>query len=216
MALKMKFVVEVDEEFRDLFKRQKYEEIILPALNRSTKLIVDLPLEHVKKQSNSEPDFVDVMGNKYDVKVLFDDPQGKLLGERKYDLIDWFKSMQNEIEEFSEAIGARNLSIVKNMKLYDVMRSRLESVDEDEIAILFIPYPIGYDSQNQSFIQGATDFLQAVYDQLHDSVKCKKVYFLYPSLEEDVYVLRDAQTRAREFVVAPELRNIIKYKVKIV
>lgn len=56
--------------FRDILKRQRYEEIVLKTINRSKYLIANLPLSKVMEQSNNEPDFLDTKANKYELKLL--------------------------------------------------------------------------------------------------------------------------------------------------
>lgn len=61
-------------------------------------------------------------------------------------------------------------------------------------------------------MQVATDFLQAVIDELEEEIKaCRGAYFLYQSMEKGILVLRDANTRAREYVDAPEIAEHISF-----
>ena len=66
MGIVFKHEVTISEDFRDLLKRQRYERIVLTALNKSKDLICDLPLTAVEEQSNSECDFIDSKKRKYD------------------------------------------------------------------------------------------------------------------------------------------------------
>ena len=206
-------VVEVTDAFRDILKRQQYEKFVLKILNRSKKLIKNLPLNHIEKQSDGECDFEDSLGLKYDVKLLLDENQGALIGERKNDLIKWFESMRNEVCEFGDSIKRRDLSYVTSTKLYRVMKKLILSIKEDKIAILFSPYPIVDDIGDSIFQQFATDFLKAIFKQLSadGDINCKGVYYLYPSMENGVFVLRDAESNEREYIEAPELSAYINY-----
>lgn len=215
MDIIFKNEVIIKEAFRDLLKRQKYEYIVSVTLNRSQKLICNLPLTAVEEQPNGECDYLDSKNRKYETKLLIDTKQGSLIGERKNNLNLWIQSMIQEASEFSESIRQRDLSSIENMKLYMIMQKALNAVKIDEVAVLFIPYPIVYDYPEFTLLQLTTDFLQAVYDKLVDKTKvlCKRVLFLYPSMEKGVVVLRDANSREREYIKLPEMNEYISYRV---
>lgn len=209
----MKKIVSISPKFRDIVKRQRYEKEVLSIIQRSAVLFKGRCFSYVEKQSNGECDFIDNSNRKYDVKLLIDTQQGTLIGEKKNDLLDWIRTMIDECCEYSQIVLLRDKSAVQGTKLYNVMQQRIQSVKNDENAILFCPYPIVEDIRGAIFVQFNTDFLQAVYDLLRDKgyVCCQSVYFLYPSMEESVYVLRNAETRVREYLDAPELSEYIKY-----
>ena len=97
-------------------------------------------------------------------------------------------------------------------QLYRILKKRLSSVKADEVAILFCPYPVVNDYQHAVFMQFATDFLQAVVNELEEEISaCRGAYFLYPSMEKGILVLRDASTRAREYIDAPEIAEYISF-----
>ena len=212
MAIKFRTVVTISDSFRDILKRQRYEEIVLTTINKSRSLIKNLPLSKVVEQSNNEPDFLDAVGSKYELKLLLDSKQGALIGERKNDLHEWINSMMNECGEFSDCIKNRSISNVKNTQLYSILKNRLLSVKSDEIAILFCPYPIVNDYRESIFLRHATDFLQAVVNELESEINaCLGLYFLYPSMEDGIMVLRDAKTMEREYIDAPEIAEYISF-----
>ena len=217
MGIVFKHEVTISEDFRDLLKRQRYERMVLTALNKSQELICDLPLTAVEEQSDSECDFIDSKKRKYDAKLLIDTKQGALIGERKNELKEWIRSMIDETTEFSECIRQRDLSIIKDMNLYRIMRKAIKSVKADEIAVLFIPYPIVDDFEGSIYLRFATDFLQATYDKLVEEkdILSKKALFLYPSMKEGIVVSRDAKSGSREYIELPELADYIKYSVTI-
>lgn len=213
MGITFRTMMTISESFRDILKRQQYELLVLDTLNRSTKLIRNLPLERITEQSNSQSDFVDLAGNQYDVKLLIDKKQGSYIGERKNDITQWIKSMMDESAEFSEYINLRGDFDLTTTKLYTVVKDRLQSLKEDEIGILFCPYPIVNDAKGSVFLQFATDFLQAVYDKLDSDglVRCKGLYFLYPSMEKNVLCLRNGKTRVREYIESQEIGKYISF-----
>lgn len=213
MEIAYRRIMTSSEGFRDILKRQQYELLVLDILNKSVKMIRNLPLRRIDKQSNNEPDFLDTADNKYDVKLLIDKKQGEYIGNRKNDIIQWINSMMDESSEFSEYIYRHEQFELTTTKLYIVMKEKLNSLKEDETGILFCPYPIVNDSKYHVFLQLATDFLQAVYDKLESDgyVKCKGVYFLYPSMEKNVVCLRNGKSGIREFIESRELGKYISY-----
>lgn len=215
MKITLNTIATTSDSFRDLFKRQRYETLVLDVLNKSQRLIQNLPLYLVEEQSNGECDFKDQVGTQYDAKLLIDKTQGALIGDRKNDLIAWFESMMDEVAEFSESIARRDLSLVSTTKLYHLMKERLKSVQANEVAVLFIPYPLVTDHQGSIYLQFATDFLQAVYNEVEAEgvISCKDVFFIYPSIEPDVVVLRNAKTRVREYISALGISEYIRYVV---
>ena len=180
MKITLNTIATTSDSFRDLLKRQRYETLVLGVLNKSKRLIQNLPLYSVEEQSNGECDFIDQVGTEYDAKLLIDKTQGALIGDRKNDLIAWFKSMKAEADEFSESGERKNLSLVSTTKLYGVMKDRLNSVKANETAVLFIPYPLVDDFQGGTHLQFATDFLQAVYNKLEkdEGISCQEVFFI--------------------------------------
>lgn len=217
MEIVFKNEVIIEDTFRDLLKRQKYEQIVGIALNKSKKLIRNFPITAVEMQSEGESDYLDSKHRKYEAKLLIDTAQGALIGERKNDIKLWIQSMIKEAAEFSECLRARDLRFVKNTKLYYIMKKALKSVKNDEIAVLFIPYPIVDDYKGAIYLQLATDYLDTLYDRLvmEKKVLCKRVLFLYPSMKEGVVVLRDAKSREREYIELPELNQHISYRVML-
>ena len=207
--------VTIDNSFRDLIKSGTYEKYIFDIISRAEELFSGRRFTYNESQPRGECDFVDDLGQKYDAKLIFDKKQGSLIGDPKNQFQDWLQAMMGEKSEFADAIQMRNPSLVKNTKLYQIMKKRLESVNADENAILFIPYPI-VDDHKDSILQFTTDFLQAVYDRLEEDgvVGKRKVYFIYPSIEPHVYVLRNCD-RAREYIRCSELADFIKFETRL-
>lgn len=210
-------IVKYTEAFRDLFKRQQYENYVLTIINRSNIIFRDLQFEPVPKQSDGQCDFIDNHGIKYDAKLLFDDRQGKLLGESKNDFRQWLEDMQNEKIEFGESINRRDLTYVENTRLYRIMKKRIADLNEDENGIMFIPFPIVNDFKGSVFLQLATDFLQATFDRLKDQgfVGKRRIFFIYPSSNSHEYVLRN-ENRIREYIICPELKDFISFSTAAV
>ena len=92
------------------------------------------------------------------------------------------------------------------------MKDRLASINENENAIFFIPYPIVDEYKGSYFGLIATDFLQAIYNDLVEKglVGSRKLYFIYPSGAPHEYVLRDTEIN-REYIKCEELDGFISY-----
>lgn len=126
------------DAFRNLFKRQRYELFLLTILNRSKVLIKNLPLEYNPKQSKGECDFVYrikkgeevIIVDKYEAKLLLDDEQGALLGERKNDIMKWFQSMRDEENENAAYFSQERIALFNEKRLYEIMKNRLLSVGD--------------------------------------------------------------------------------------
>lgn len=128
------------------------------------------------------------------------------------DLQQWIYSMMRECEEFNDCIRNRDIANIQNTQLYGILKKRLSSVKADETAILFSVYPVVNDSQESVFLQFVTDFLQAVVNEMEENINdCRGVYFLYPSMKKGIMVLREANTRAREYINAPEIAEYISF-----
>ena len=200
-------------EFRNLIKSHKYEEYILNIINKSCEIFGGKTFKIVLSQSHGESDFVDNNGIKYDAKLLFTTKQGQLIGDKKNDISDWIKSMIEERGEFAKSIEESN---VEETKLYKIIKARIESLEEDENGILFIPFPIVNDVEGSIFLQFATDFLQAIYDKIKEKkiIKRRRIYFIYPGMEPHVYVLRCGNGK-REYIRSPELQDFITFSTDI-
>ena len=205
--------VEFTDSFRDFIKKRKYEPYVLKIIGKSTVIFSGKSFFPVETQSNGEPDFYDNNGDKYEVKLLIDSSQGGLLGERKNDITDWFNSMNKACEEYAEIILNNNLSEIRSLSFYRIMKARIESVERDEKAILFLPFPLVLDNKRSVFGQFSLDLIQAVYNQLDEDgiVDGREVFFIYPSTDKGEYVLRDSNYH-REYIRVPELDDLIAFE----
>ncbi len=209
---KMQTIVSIDKSFRSLIQNRNYEKYVYTIINRSEVIFRSLRFETVHEQSHGENDFIDNNGQKYDAKLLFDKRQGALVGDPKNELMEWLEEMLTEKTEFSKCIQQRDLSTIVNTKLYLIMKERLKTVKGDEHAILFIPFPVVDEYKGSIFLQFTTDFLQAVYNRLRDEgeIGSRRIYFIYPSGNQNEYVLRD-ESYHREYIQCKELEDFISY-----
>lgn len=215
MAISFLTQVSFTDAFRELIKTQKYEEYVYVIISRSETIFNGKKFTHIRNQSDGEADFLDQEGNKYEAKLLFDKKQGRLLGEQKNKIDKWFESLQEEVSEYSESVILnRNTELIKDTRLYSILVERLSSIKEDENAIFFIPFPIVNDVRGSIFLQSTTDYIQAAYNKVVEErmIGDRKIYFIYPSMEPSVYVLRNGDYH-REYIECIELDPLILYKV---
>jgi len=215
--IKSQTVVTIEKSFRSLIQSHNYEKYVLTIINKSQEIFKGLVFTGIEDQAHGESDYVDSNGQFYDAKLLFDEEQGRLIGDPKNDLDKWLQAMLDEKIEFGKWIRERTLSFLPETKLYQVMKERLVTVKRDENAIFFIPFPIADEYRNSVFLQYATDYLQAVYQQLVDEgmVGNRQVFFIYPSGDPHEYVLRGANGQ-REYIVCEELDDFILFETCIV
>ena len=208
--------VEWADSFRDLFKRQKYEKYIYDIISKSNMFFSNRTIKPIKSQSNGEADYEDNYGNKYDVKVVMNKQQGALLGDRKNEMLSWFSELNRECKEYWRLIEDGDLSKVKSLTLYSIIKDRLKSISKEEIPILFFPFHITLDNKHSVYGQFGVDIIQAVYDQLDEEglINDKEIYFIYPSMDKSEYVLRDGQYH-REYIQVPELDSEIVFETKL-
>ena len=102
--------------------------------------------EHSKSESNGESDFYDVNDNniKYDAKIIF---YSEICKEMENNNISqWFGEIQNEMNEIYLYIKEGQLEKISKTRLYLEIQKRLDSIEEDENAILLFPFPIGLEN----------------------------------------------------------------------
>ncbi len=215
--IKTQTIAIIDKSFRSLIQKQNYEKYVQIIINKSQKIFRNLEFIPVEDQSHGESDFIDNNGQKYEAKLLFDERQGALIGDSKNNINEWIQEMLKEKIEFSESIRKRDALSLSKTRFYKIMKERLATVEQDENAIFFIPFPIVDEFEGSIFIQFATDFIQAVYERLVDDglVGNRQVFFIYPSGDSHKYMLRNSN-RIRECIACEELDDFIKYETRYV
>ena len=85
----------------------------------------------------------------------------------------------------------------------------------DENIILFIPFPISLDVVGSFFLEKTTDSAQVVYGKLkeHGLVAGREFYYVYPLRDCLHFAIRNAETRERDYVYAPEYQDILSYEL---
>ena len=202
------------EEFRNFIKKDFLEEFVLKLLNRSDEIFHEKTFIHNSDQSHVECDYIDTVGSKYEPKILFNKKQGKTLGEEKNEIIEFFQCMLEEVEEFSDVINQRDISLVEKMQLYRISKERLKAIKPDENILFFIPFSIGFDAPGSYIVEKTTDYSQAIYERLKEEgfVGSREFYYIYPYKDGCKYVLRNADKRIKEYISMPEYSSIIRYE----
>lgn len=194
-----------------------YEPAILELMNRSVRLF-PYTYEHNKEQSHGECDFFAIVGDerrliKYDVKLPFDEEQGKLLCSNNANFVEWVKLMLKEAAQFSDCITQNHgIQNVDSLKLYAIIKKLLSRISSDEDLILFLPFPVTLDYENGYFRQFASDILSAIFNELsrNELLFNHVIYAIYPSINGKM-VIRNLNNNTREFVASPEVNKYISY-----
>ena len=206
----------IQDEFRTIIKSGNYEKIILDIMNSSKKIFPNEYI-HQENQSHGECDFIDKnTEEKYDVKLPLYKKQGKLLGSHNFDYEAWFKSMMDEVAEFSNVINNRGNYIAEELILYKVIKDRLATIKEDENLILFFPFPVVTDDPNSIILRFASDILTFVFDALKNNgeIKSRKIYAIYPCMS-NCLTIRFLNERKREYISNQPLKKYINYDISL-
>lgn len=214
--MELKKLAVISEEFKEFIQSGNYEVSILNLMNQSR---IVFPNSYIRneKQSNSECDFVDtITAEKYEAKLPFDKKEGELICSDKGNLKEWLVYMMDEEAEFGELIiEKRGQHSITELKLYKTLEKRLKTVQANENAIFFFPYPITLDMDpydNFSMLQFCSDILDSVFRELKRNglIGNRKVYGIYPSINEKM-VLRCLNDNKREYLSCAETEKYFKY-----
>lgn len=213
MGVSLTMIATVSEKFSKLINKNEYEPLLLRLMNAS-QIIFPSQYEWITSQSSSECDFVDVKdGRKYDAKLPFMRKHGKLIGSRNHDFRKWMELMHQEEGEFGEDIIATRGKNTASLEIYKIMEERLDTVECDENAIIFFPYPIVLDGKDMPFMRCVTDLLGAVFRELkkQNKVGTRELFVIYPAIDGDI-VLRCLNTNKREYIRFPEFDKLVSYR----
>lgn len=194
----------------NIINKKYYEPLICKLMNDSSMFFPNKPIMMNDFQSNGESDFYDAKNNKYEVKLLLDKKQGKMLGRNvDKDVIGFFDEIKAELQEFGNHLSNNEFFDIEDSQFYKIVNERVKSVKDDENILLFIPFPIFPDSKELSVFNRFTDFAQKVYDKLleNDVIRCRDFYYIYPSQDGDTCVIRQPDTRHKEFVYTEDFQN---------
>ena len=218
--MELKNIATLSESFKSFVQSGNYESYILELMNRSTVVFPGKYTYH-KDQSCNQCDFYDIETHeKFEAKLPFDKKEGELICSNHGNLKKWFEFMMNEEAEFGERIILeRGKYSIDDLRLYKTLSKRINTVQEDENAIFFFPYPITFDMEGNgevNLLHYCGDILSAIFGQLKRNgiIKNRQIYTIYPSADEKI-VLRCLNTNKREFLVFVALNNIFAYKFSL-
>ena len=218
MSIEFGFTLYLSNDFLELFHKHKYEKYLLDIMNES-KVVFPNDYEMVQEQSNGECDFIDCKTNeKFDAKIPFESKHMKMLAKgKKYnpDVRGWIEILRIEANEYAE--GLIEEKSISELKLYNIIKKQVEKEKEDESIIFFLPYPISIDIEGSIFAQFFPNYFDAIGCQLKKDIdlKGRSIYAIYPSAEENKFVLRQIDSQKIEFIVCEELGDYFYSKLDI-
>ena len=201
MPLSVTMIASISERFSKLIDKNEYEPRLCELMNQSEEIFPGR-YERVSEQYSGQCDYVEVeSGTKFDAKLPFTRKHGKLIGSHNHDFKKWLELMQREESEFGEDVITSRGKNAASLELYKIMDERLSSLEDDEHAVFFFPYPIVLDCKEFEFMLFTSDFLDAIFRELMRSQKIgsRSIYVIYPALDGDI-VLRCLNDNRREFL----------------
>ena len=215
MSISVTMIASISECFSKLINKNEYEPRLCELMNQS-KEIFPGQYERVVEQSAGQCDFVEVKtGTKFDAKLPFKSKHGELIGSRNHNFRKWIELMHEEEAEFGEEIIGTRGRNTASLELYQIMEERVLSLEKDENAIFFFPYPIVADCQEADFICFASDLLDAIFRELKRSNKIgtRSIYVIYPAFDGTI-VLRCLNNNRREYLRYKGFDEFIHYQFK--
>ena len=207
----MAMTIHMEGFFAKLVQNGNYEIIIQELIDKSEILFKNV-IRHNKSQSDGEPDFCDVFtGEKYEAKFPIGNRNGEKYFSRKGSMNDFFLAMYRETTEFASCVDGSKKS-VEDLELYVHIKEVMDKIETDENAILFIPYPIVPDVENNPLL-GSQDMLTKIYTHLKKEgiLGTRKMYVVYFS-SDDKMVIREMETGIREYFVSEKMKEIINFQ----
>ncbi|MBR6729296.1 MAG: hypothetical protein IKL80_03955 [Clostridia bacterium] len=178
----------LSDNVRDFIQSKNYEKTIHGYMNES-KWYFKGKYKHIptSEQSHGEPDFIsEKTGEKYDAKLLFSNEQCAALGKRPSQYNEWHKMIMMEINEVGECLRS-NPEKIRQCKLYEDAKLRIEHTRDDEHVILFLPFPVDLSNEPGAgvVVQFASGVLSYTINQAIDDLelpKEKRVFSITPTL----------------------------------
>lgn len=216
MAISLTMVATISEKFSKLINKDYYEPVLCNLMNASSEVFAG-EYELILEQSSGQCDFVDKKtGEKYDAKLPFRKTHGKLIGSKHHDFKKWLELMLDEVAQYGEDVRTTRGQNIASLELYKTIVERLDTVEADENAIFFFPYPIVIDGREAGILVLVSDFLDAIFRTLkkENRIGSRKIYVVYPGYDESI-VLRCLNNNLREYLSIPELDEYITYRYSV-
>lgn len=217
MGFVIRETVNINDKFKTLIQSGNYEKIIHAIMNDSTKVFPNNYI-HILSQSKGECDIKDSLsGKKFDAKLPITTLQGKLVGSRNADLLQFFQTVRIELEEFGEYIEKRGQTDFEQLRLYQILKKKLEADKPDENLIFLFPFPVVLDLGSTSITRIAGDVLTEIYRNLkkNNIIGKREIYVIYPCVDKQI-VLRCLNNNKREYIEDIYLREYIQYDIELV
>ena len=212
------FRIRMNTESDRIIKKEVYEPFICNIMNESSYFFKNKPIimnNNKHGQSNGEPDFLDAKNNKYEVKLMINTKQGNMLGrDDKKDIQGFINEIVTELQEFGNHINNNDIIDIEDTIFYKIVEKRVESIEDDENIVLFIPFPIFPDRKDLIFLSDFTDFAQKVYDELvkNELIGEREFYYVYPAQDGNSIVVRNPKIRKKEFLNSPDFKKYFVYE----
>jgi len=200
---------------RELIQAKTYEPIVLQFMNQSKKIFPET-YYNIKDQSHGEPDFISASGVKFDAKLLFSTEQCELLAKGEEYLLDWLKSVKQELSEASRMLRNKNFNEIQSTCLYKEIERRLPDKSVMENTIFFTPFPI-VPTFDSIYGQFASDILSVIFDTLAENepqkLANKSNYIIYPTSDGKQIVLRNLSRLLREYCSIDPLLEYVSHRL---
>lgn len=220
-----KIKISISTNIVNLFQEKNYETYILEMINSSS-IVFKNQFIQIKQQSNSEADFVDTSGNIYlDVKLPFEPGQVGMLtdGYKHGPMIkEWLMQLADEashmdIEELRngtyDATKSKLYKIMFNQISREIEKERIHKKEYKENIVFFMPFLVGHSFKG--IIACSSDFLDLVFEQLVNEIEGmadREIFTISPSGFESEFVLRNLNTREREYIDYTRLNDFFSYE----
>lgn len=212
MSISFKLKTSICDKFCKLIDKNVYEPMLCELMNTSN-LVFPGNYIHITEQSSGQCDFIETTtGAKFDAKLPFRSTHGKLIASNKHDFRKWLELVMDEEAEFGDDIIASRGKNIASLVLYKIMEARMESIEDDEHAIFFFPYPVVLDYVDAGILALVSDYLDAIFRELkrREKVGMRKVYVIYPAVDGNI-VLRCLNTNQREYCQFAALEEFISF-----
>lgn len=208
----------VSKNFIELFQNRKYEQFVFSLMQKSKTVFPGI-YEIVQEQSHGECDFIEKnTREKYDAKLPFLPEQIKLLTDGKKHnpkIMEWIDDMRKEASAFDIMAIRNNTYNITDTKLYKIMKNAVLKDKPDENVVFFFPFPIVLSIEESIFLQFATGYLKAIYNEMQMEINLygRNIFVIYPSTERNKFVLRNLSEYHLEYIVYNELEKFFSYQV---
>lgn len=206
----------ISNKYKDLLNKNINQKIVLDIINSSRVVFPGLYKEIVE-QSNNESDYVSSLGINYDFKILFKEEQCQVLAFRNGSLVDFMNIVCAETSDIYDSFIGNNSTKIDETILYKEIKRRLKLSKENEIIILFIPFPLTLEFKDSlsTIIEG--DIFLFLWDFIvknePELVKKNEVFIIYPCLDNSI-LLRNLSDGTKGFLDLDVLKNIYYQRLK--